>query len=88
MQVNGQLQRLKCAELALMAVSPRVHEVLRRMYDVVGKALARRIKNPFLADVAFLLLKPAEWFAIFILKNIVPEIEAVSRRIYVESNVS
>jgi hypothetical protein len=88
MQVNGQLQRLKCAELALLAISPRVHGVLRRIYDVAGKALARWMTNPFVADVAYLLLKPAEWFAIFILKNIVPEIEAVSRRIYVESNVS
>ena len=83
MRVNGQLQHLKCAELALMAVSPRVHGVLRKIYDVVGRSLARRMTNPFLADVAYLLLKPAEWFAIIVLKWIVPEIEALSRRMYI-----
>jgi hypothetical protein len=87
MQVNGQLQRLKCAELALLAVSPHLHRLLRKIYDVAGKALAQRMTNPFVADVAYLLLKPAEWFAMFILKNIVPEVESVSRRIYTESNV-
>jgi hypothetical protein len=87
-QVNGQLQRLKCAELALIAVSPPLHKLLRKIYDVVGKALARCMTNPFVADVAYLLLKPAEWFAIFILKKIVPEIESVSKEIYLESNVS
>ena len=83
MQVNGQLQRLKGAELALMAVHPRAHTLLRKIYDVVGKALARRMKNPFVADVAYLSLKPVEWSAIFILKKIVPEIESVSRRLYI-----
>ena len=83
MRVNGQLQRLKCAELALMAVNPRVHKLLRRIYDVVGKALARRMNNPFVADVAYLMLKPAEWCAVFVLKVFIPEIESVSRRMYV-----
>ncbi|MFT3891411.1 MAG: hypothetical protein QM730_07230 [Anaerolineales bacterium] len=87
MPVNGQLQRLKCAELALMAISPWLHKVLRRIYDVVGKSLARRMTNPFIADVAYLLLKPVEWFAMFILKKIVPEIETVSKRVYVDSNI-
>ena len=60
MRVNGQLQCLKCAEFALKAVSPRLHESLRKIYDVVGKRLAYRIQNPFLADCAYLLLKPGE----------------------------
>lgn len=88
MQVNGQLQRLKCAELALMAVNPSLHKILRKIYDMVGKALARRMTNPFVADVAYLSLKPAEWFAIIVLKWIVPEIESVARKMYVGSNVS
>ncbi len=83
MQVNGQLQRLKCAELALLAISPRLHKVLRRIYDVAGNALARRMTNLFVADIAYFLLKPAEWVAIFVLKWIVPDIESVSRRMYI-----
>ena len=83
LRVNGQLQHLKCVELALLAVSPRMHRVLRKIYDVVGRSLAQRMTNPFLADVAYLLLKPAEWFAIIVLKWIVPEIESISRRMYI-----
>ena len=58
MYVNQQLQILKCAELGLLAVQPRLHRALRIAYDVLGKSLARKIHNPFLADAAYLLLKP------------------------------
>lgn len=84
MQVNGQLQVLKCAELALLAVNPRWHTTLRRIYDVVGKSLARRIHHPLLADIAYLLLKPFEWLARWLLKVIVPEIDALTEKIYSE----
>jgi hypothetical protein len=84
MQVNGQLQVLKFAELALLAVKPRWHTALRRMYDVVGKALARRIHSPWLADIAYLLLKPVEWLARWLLKMIVPEVDALTEKIYTE----
>jgi hypothetical protein len=84
MQVNGQLQVLKFAELALLAVNPRWHTALRRNYDVVGKSLARRIHQPFLADVAYLLLKPFEWLARWLLKVIVPEIDSLTEKIYTE----
>ena len=82
MQVNKQLQRLKCAELALMAVAPRFHQFSRKVYDVIGKRLAHRIQNPFIADVAYLLLKPGEWMARLLLKVIVPEIDSLSRKMY------
>lgn len=82
MQVNRQLQRLKCAELALMATQPRLHRLLRQLYDVVGRYLARRIQNPFVADVAYLLLKPCEWTAGIFLKIIVPESESISKKMY------
>lgn len=82
LRVNGQLQRLKCAELALMIVNPRVHRVLRRIYDVVGKSLARRMKNPFVADVAYLLLKPFEWMAYSVLKRLLPDVDVFITRFY------
>ncbi len=84
MQVNGQLQVLKFAELALLAVNPRWHTALRRFYDVVGKSLARRIHNPILADFAYLMLKPFEWLARWLLKVVVPEIDALTEKIYTE----
>jgi hypothetical protein len=83
LQVNVQLQVLKCAELALMVVSPRLHGVLRRIYDVVGRSLACRIHNPFMADIAYLLLKPCEWLAELILKMIIPNIDSISKEIYI-----
>jgi len=52
------------------------------MYDVVGKFLARRIHNPFLADAAYLLLKPFERLARWLLKMIVPEVDVLTEKIY------
>lgn len=80
--VNRQLQILKCAELALMAVQPRVHAIVRRVYDVIGKAMAERIKNPLVADIAYLLLKPFEALAAFVLSLPIPEIEQIANRMY------
>jgi hypothetical protein len=77
-QVNRQLQIFKCAELALLAVTPRFHNVLRGMYDLMGRPLARTIRHPLLADAAYLLLKPFEWFAGYMLKRLVPEIDPIS----------
>lgn len=82
-RVNAQLQRLKCAELALLAIHPHLHQSLRRIYDGLGKPLARRIQNPFLADLAYFLLKPCEWSAVFLLKRVIPEIDSISRKMYV-----
>ena len=78
MHVNRQLQIFKCAELALLAVAPRLHKILRNMYDLIGKPLARKIQHPILADAAYLFLKPAEWMACAILKMIVPEVDPAS----------
>jgi hypothetical protein len=82
MRVNRQLQLLKCAELALLAICPRWHKLLRRAYDGIGKSLARRIQNPFLADLAYLCLKPFESLAGIILKLIIPEIDLISSKMY------
>lgn len=82
MQVNTQLQRLKCVELALMAATPKLHRLIRMAYDVVGRRLAAYLKNPLLADVAYLLLLPVEWLSFLVLKPLIPEIEALSKKIY------
>lgn len=82
MCVNAQLQRLKCAELAVLAVNPYLHARLRRIYDRLGQPLARNIRNPFAADLAYLLLKPLECLAAFILKLVIPEIDAISKKMY------
>jgi hypothetical protein len=85
-RVNEQLQILKCVELALSATHPHLHKRLRKLYDVIGKSLARRIRNPFIADVAYLFLKPFEWMARGILRTIIHEIDVIARSIYVNSS--
>lgn len=81
-QVNVQLQRLKCAELAMLAINPRLHGFLRGIYNRAGKVLARCIQKPLFADVAYMLLKPWEWMAESLLKIIVPELDSISRKMY------
>jgi hypothetical protein len=82
MQVNRQLQIFKCAELALLVVAPRGHKIFRSKYDLVGKPLARRIQHPLLADLAYLLLKPFEWVAKFVLRLIIGNARFDSVSIY------
>jgi len=60
-RVNRQLRVLKAGELALLALAPAVHRLLRWIYEALGPVLAQRLTNSFLADLAYLSLKPAEW---------------------------
>lgn len=80
--VNRQLQILKFAELALMAVLPRMHKALRKVYDVIGRFVARKIKNPFLADLAYLMLSPFEMLAAFLLRRLLPQFDELTRQLY------
>ena len=61
--VNRQLHRLITLELLLAWRSPAVHRPLRGVYDRVGPALAAGLTSPWLADVAYVGLKPLEWMA-------------------------
>lgn len=80
--VNRQLQTLKCAELALLALAPSIHRPLRRMYDALGRPLARKLTHPLLADLAYLTLKPAELASRAILGLLIPNIEDHIANIY------
>jgi hypothetical protein len=82
MRVNRQLQRLKALEIALMGVSGSGHRMMRRIYDVIGKWLAKRIQNPILADLAYLILVPIELLSFFVLQSIIPEIQTLTERLY------
>ena len=84
MRVNRQLQRLKGAEIAWMGVSAPSHRMMRHVYDVIGKWLAARIQNPFLADISYLLLKPCELLAIFIIRILLKNNEELISNIYIK----
>jgi hypothetical protein len=79
--INDQLRTLKTGELALMIIAPRTHRVLRRIYNAVGPRLARQVRTPWAADVAYLGLKPAEWFARIALRALGVRYSEV-RRVY------
>jgi hypothetical protein len=85
MHVNEQLRRLKCAELSVLAITPGIHASLRRLYDVLGKWLAARMSNPFIADAAYLLLKPAEWISTLALSLLVPQTKGITDKFYKSS---
>jgi len=64
-QVNRQMKRLKFLEFALQAVAPKLHRSIRRFYNCSGPKAARLLSHSiWLADFAFLTLKPLEWLAI------------------------
>ena len=80
--VNTQMQRLKCAELAPMALTPRAHRVCRRTCDTVGPPLAAALRRAILADAAYLLLKPTEWATIACLRALLPSVDELVSKTY------
>lgn len=60
-RINRQLQRLKAAELILLALSPKTHRAVRKVYDVWGRYTAQKITHPAVATLVYWSLKPAEW---------------------------
>ncbi|MEZ6116994.1 MAG: DUF6688 family protein [Pirellulaceae bacterium] len=65
--VNRQLQRIKCGEFAVRAISPTVHRKLRLIYDRIGPPAARLLRHPLAADAAYLSLKPIEFAVLLVL---------------------
>jgi hypothetical protein len=64
--VSRQLRTLKLFELALIALTPRLHRAIRSIYDVLGPPLATRL-GPVTATLAFVALLPAQacaWLAL------------------------
>ena len=67
-RMNRQMVVLKMAELALKAIVPTLHQRLRITYDRIGPPLARRIRHPLMADLAYLSLKPIEWITLIFIR--------------------
>lgn len=84
--VNRQLRRLKCAEIALAALCPSAHRLVRRVYDTVGPALARGMRCRWVADAAYLTLWPIEKGAAVLLGSVVPDFNELAEGMYSSSN--
>ena len=69
--VSLQLCRLKAFELTVRTLCPAFHCGLRKFYDHGGPLAASCICNRYLADAAYVLLKPAEWLAMAVLRIVV-----------------
>lgn len=80
--VNRQLRRLKCAEIALAAMSPSAHRLIRRIYNRVGPVLARGMRSRWLADVAYLTLWPVEKGMAVLLERGVADFEELVEGMY------
>lgn len=77
-----QMCRLKLLELALLAAAPKTHGLARAAYNRIGPPIAARVRhNVWLADLAYLSLKPAEWSATGI-QWVLRIDESVVQRIY------
>jgi len=81
--INHQLRRLKFLEIALMAVFPSLHRMIRSLYNRVGPLVARPArKSRWYADACYLSLKPVEWLAVLI-QNMARIPESKIDRIYI-----
>ncbi len=63
-RVNRQLLTLWAFETRWQTRAPQSHRAFRRVYNVLGRRCARCLRNRWLADAAYLALKPAEWLAV------------------------
>jgi hypothetical protein len=80
--VNDQLRTLKAFEILLTALSPRLHRMLRAVYDRFGPRLAATLAHPLAADAAYFALKPAEWFARAVIVLVLGRQAALIGRLY------
>lgn len=86
--VNLQLQYLKCAELAVKTIFPRLHHSIRKVYDLVGPRCVRWLRHPLAADAAYTSLKPIEWLVRFMFVMFAPRVNSVARRLFCQSQQS
>jgi len=67
LRANQQLLTLWRFEALWHTRAPRSHAAFRRAYNLLGPVVARKIALPWLADLAYLCLKPLELFAAVVL---------------------
>jgi len=60
-RANRQLIAFWRAEEIWCGRAPASHRLFRRCYNCVGPRIAARIRSPWVADLVFIALKPAEW---------------------------
>lgn len=69
-KVNRQLCIANAFEQILEEKMPRFHHAVRFVYDRYGYPFAKKIKNPFVMDSIYLLMKPLEWLFLLVLYTV------------------
>lgn len=59
--VNRQLCIANAFEQILEEKTPRLHRLVRHIYDTYGYPIAKHIHSLFAADAVYIIMKPAEW---------------------------
>lgn len=68
--VNRQLLIANAFENILEQYMPTFHKAIRNFYDRYGYPISRHINSKWSADIIYLLMKPLEWFFLFVLYTI------------------
>ena len=65
--VNRQLCVANAFEQLIQERTPRLHRRIRDFYDRYGYPVSKHIKSAWSADIVYLIMKPLEWFFLFVL---------------------
>ena len=65
--VNRQLCIANAFEQILEERTPRVHKIVRHVYDTYGFPIAKMIHSKYVADGVYILMKPLEWCFVVVL---------------------
>ena len=65
--VNRQLMVANAFEQILEEKTPTFHKHVRGFYDRYGFPVARLIKSKYVADIIWFIMKPLEWFFLFVI---------------------
>ena len=65
--VNRQLMVANAFEQILEEKTPTFHKHVRGFYDRYGFPIARLIKSKYVADIIWFIMKPLEWFFLFVI---------------------
>lgn len=68
--VNRQLLIANAFENILEQYTPKLHKLIRDIYDRYGYPLSKHINTSWLADLIYILMKPIEWFFLLILYTV------------------
>jgi hypothetical protein len=59
--VNRQLCIANAYEQLIEERAPKLHKLIRNLYDKYGYPISKHINNPYRADIIYIAMKPLEW---------------------------